>query len=97
MVLSAQDIWEEYSDAPMRKPKRSQPKVEIKGNELTAKEKQLLRLTQEPRRAEDLLLDPDLAWDAATLSAQLTMLEIRGYLRQLPGNSYQTVTTKIKA
>ena len=96
MALSAADVWEEYSDAPLKKC-GSKDRVEIKGNQLTSGEKKLLDLLKNPMRLEEILTDGSLSTDAATVGSMLTILEIRGYLRQLPGKYYQTIIKTIRA
>ena len=95
MVLSAQDVWNEYSDQPMKKARRGAARAEFKGNKLTSLEQKILQLLATPKRIDELVNEKILNIDLPTLNAQLTMLEMRGYIKQLPGQYYHTVVKKI--
>ena len=89
IVLSAESVWREYSDAPLRKPRQRQ-KGTVSGS-FSVEERKLLAQLREPRQFEELAAMPDLGMDAAALNARLTMLELRGAIRQLPGKYFQAV------
>jgi DNA processing protein len=82
MVTSAQDIWQEYlpEGTMIKKAPASQPLV------LGTEEAQIIAILTEPMHF-DVLLDK-LALPPPKLAAMLTMWEIRGLIRQLPGKYY---------
>jgi len=95
MALSPQDVLEGLQISWLE-PVHTQPQKReaAAGN---SEEAQLLHLLQTPMRVEDILNSGSLQLDAARLSAMLTILEIRGLIRQFPGKYYQTVTKHLPA
>ncbi len=93
MALSAEDIRGFY----IREPAKAVTKSRAKGTEeaLSPMDKRLLELLITPRHIDALAVavQGDLA--AGSLAASLTILEIRGLIRQLPGKYYQTVVKQI--
>lgn len=91
MALSAEDIRSAYCPDPPKPVRRQkEPKPAVSPTERTLLEKLLL-----PVQMDELALDPELGLEVADLSAILTMLEIRGLVRQLPGKYYQAVVKNI--
>ena len=94
MATSADDIWSRYTTQPMKKMHKNE-KVEIKNNNLSDQEKKIIRLIMMPQQFDELMARPELAMPASTLAATLTMLEIKGLVKQLPGKYYQTIVKNI--
>jgi DNA processing protein len=94
MALSSEDIWSHYTTLPLQPMKKSQ-KVEIKNNQISAEDRRLLNLVTMPMQFDELAAHPQLNLPASTLAATLTMLEIRGLVKQLPGKYYQAVIKNI--
>lgn len=94
MVLSAEDIWQHYNSLPLFKMP-AQEKVANKEGEIASKEQKLLELIVMPMQFDELAAHAELGIPAASLAATLTMLEIRGLVRQLPGKYYQAVAKNI--
>ncbi|MCL1976300.1 MAG: DNA-processing protein DprA [Firmicutes bacterium] len=84
LVQTAEDVWREYLDAP--KPVRTAKENE-KYPQLAAEERELLLQMSLPVHFDQLLAAS--GWPANKLAALLTMWEIRGLVRQLPGKFYQ--------
>lgn len=95
IALSAADIWGEYSDQPLRRVSAAGPGGESGG--LSRGERLLLELLQTPQQFDFLASRQELGLSTAELSARLSMLEIRGLIRQLPGKYYQAVVKNIRA
>lgn len=95
MALCAEDIRSYYIHAPARplQPGRAAGA----GPGLSALDRRLLELLITPRQIDELSACPGLELDSGALAAALTMLEIRGLVRQLPGKYYQTVVKHIIA
>jgi len=99
MALSAEDICLEYQEMPTLKPlpekkeKADKPGTMIPG--LSPTEQKLLKKLLTPVQLDELALDPDLNLEVSALTALLTMLEIRGMVKQLPGKYYQAVVKNI--
>jgi len=84
LVQTAEDVWREYLDAP--KPVLTAAEKERRP-QLAAEERDLLAQLSLPQHFDQLL---DISgWPANKLAALLTMWEIRGLVRQLPGKNYQ--------
>ena len=90
IVLSAEDIWREYLTEPK---KISQPRKQKKSDNFSPTEKKLIKEMMMPVHFDRLLTIADL--DAAKLASLLTVMEIRGLIRQLPGKYYQTIVKNI--
>lgn len=91
IALSAEDIRSAYcSDPPKTIRRRKEPKPVLSPTEQILLKKLLL-----PVQIDALALDPEIELEIAELSAILTMLEIRGLVRQLPGKYYQAVVKDI--
>ena len=84
LVQTAEDVWREYLDAP--KPVLTAEEKE-KRPQLAAEERDLLAQMSLPQHFDQLLGVS--GWPANKLAALLTMWEIRGLVRQLPGKYYQ--------
>ncbi|NLF80433.1 MAG: DNA-protecting protein DprA [Clostridia bacterium] len=94
MATSAADIWGKYTDRPLRQvPQRDQ--VSLQAGTISAEERKILQLTLTPLQFDELAAQEQLGLSAATLAATLTMLEIRGLIKQLPGKYYQAVVKNI--
>lgn len=94
-ALSAETIWREYSDAPLKRAATRSRRQAGKDSGVSAQETKLLALLQTPLQFEELAAMEELGLDTAALNAQLTMLELRGLIRQLPGRYYQTVVKRL--
>lgn len=90
IVLSAEDIWREYLAEPK---KISRPRKQNKSDNFSPMEKRLIKEMMMPVHFDRLLTVVDL--DAAKLASLLTVMEIRGLIRQLPGKYYQTIVKNI--
>ncbi len=95
MALSAEDIWEHYNTLPLQRMP-SQTRVNITNSALNDKDRQLLALLTMPMQFDQLAVHEDLQIPTSSLAATLTMLEIRGLIRQLPGKYYQAVVKNIR-
>ena len=95
MATSAADIWKRYSDKPLARSKEKSRSGQSKGL-LSDQEKEILRLMMMPRQFDELAALPDLGLSPSALAATLTMLEIRGLVKQLPGKYYQTIIKNIR-
>ena len=84
LVQTAEDVWREYLDAP--KPVLTAAEKEQRP-QLAAEERELLLQMSLPQHFDQLLALS--GWPANKLAALLTMWEIRGLVRQLPGKNYQ--------
>jgi DNA processing protein len=84
LLQTAEDVWREYLDAP--KPALS-PEEKEQRPQLAAEERELLTQMSLPQHFDQLLAIS--GWPANKLAALLTMWEIRGLVRQLPGKNYQ--------
>ena len=84
LVQTAEDVWREYLDAP--KPVLTAEEKE-KRPQLAAEERDLLGQMSLPQHFDELLAVS--GWPPNKLAALLTMWEIRGLVRQLPGKYYQ--------
>ncbi|MCL2495989.1 MAG: DNA-processing protein DprA [Clostridiales bacterium] len=84
LVQSAEDVWREYLDAP--KPILSNAEKEARP-QLAEEERELLLRMISPQHFDQLLAISN--WPPNKLAALLTMWEIRGLIRQLPGRYYQ--------
>ena len=98
MALSAEDIRQEYIKTLPISPSRGkgEPALGSSTPELSASEQSLLQKLLLPVQLDELALDPEVQMDVSQLAASLTMLEIRGLVRQLPGKYYQTVVKRIR-
>jgi DNA processing protein len=94
MATSAADIWSKYTDQPMQRVPASS-KVKLQQGAISEQERQILQLTMTPLQFDELATKAELGLSAATLAATLTMLEIRGLIKQLPGKYYQAVVKHI--
>ncbi|MBR5429927.1 MAG: DNA-processing protein DprA [Firmicutes bacterium] len=93
MMTCAEDVWRHYSDAPLvaaAPPARRGPTED-------AEDRRLLLALKEPHRADELIAAGLTQLDIAQLQSRLTLLEISGRIRQLPGKYYQTVIRSIRA
>ncbi|MDO4732148.1 MAG: DNA-processing protein DprA [Bacillota bacterium] len=98
-------LWQKEEPLPKRAlsaaaPAKEEPpqKADARGEllpGLSQTERILLRRLLTPVQLDELAMDPELADDAAHLAATLTMLEIRGLVKQLPGKYYQAVVKNI--
>ncbi len=93
MMTCAEDVWRVYSDAPLIQPAAPAPRAPAEDPE----DRRLLIALQEPKRADELIAQGLTGLDIAGLQARLTLLEISGRIRQLPGKYYQTVIRSIRA
>jgi DNA processing protein len=84
LVQTAEDVWREYLDAP--KPVLTAEEKERRP-QLAAEERDLLAQMSLSQHFDQLLAVS--GWPAHKLAALLTMWEIRGLVRQLPGKYYQ--------
>ena len=91
IMTCAEDVWSRYSQAPLLRV-RTAPAAKTEDPE----EKRLLQALREPKKADELLEAKITGLDAAALLARLSMLELRGLIRQLPGKYYQTVIKNIR-
>ncbi|MGI5891355.1 MAG: DNA-processing protein DprA [Bacillota bacterium] len=81
VVTNAQDIWQDYlPESRMIKHKKKKPVT------VSKEEKDILDMMAEPIHFDSLLDKLDLP--AQRLAAMLTMWEIRGLIKQLPGKYY---------
>ncbi len=98
MATCAEDIWRRYMDTPMKQwtsrsaERAAQPAADKKN----AGEQQLLQILQTPYQFDQLAGMSELGLTTAQLASLLTILEIKGLIRQLPGKYYQTVVKNIK-
>ena len=93
IATSAEDIWNKYTDQPMKKA-GSKSRAKLNSN-LTDQEKTIIRLIMMPQQFDELITRPELEISASSLAATLTILEIRGLVRQLPGKYYQAIVKNI--
>jgi DNA processing protein len=84
LVQTAEDVWREYLDAP--RPVLTAEEKEQRP-QLAQEERELLTQMSLPLHFDQLLTLS--GWPANKLAALLTMWEIRGLIRQLPGKNYQ--------
>ncbi|MCL1816873.1 MAG: DNA-processing protein DprA [Clostridiales bacterium] len=84
LVQTAEDVWREYLDVP--KPVLTAEEKE-KRPQLAPEERDLLMQMSLPLHFDQLLALS--GWPTNKLAALLTMWEIRGLIRQLPGKNYQ--------
>jgi DNA processing protein len=94
MATSAEDIWRRYTDKPMKKMAQK-AKVSVTHSGITDQERKILGLILMPRQFDELASSCGLGLTPAALAASLTMLEIRGLVKQLPGKYYQAVVKNI--
>lgn len=94
MALSAEDIRQEYCAGPPREVLREKDTAAVPG--LSATEQRLLKKLLLPMQMDELVLDEEIDMEVPQLAALLTMLEIRGLVKQLPGKYYQTVVKNIR-
>lgn len=98
MATCAEDIWRRYMDSPMKRWTSHSPSVNSqapamdKNNE---EEKKLLTILQTPYQFDQLVAMSELGLTTAQLASLLTILEVKGLIRQLPGKYYQTVVKNI--
>ncbi|MCR4963586.1 MAG: DNA-processing protein DprA [Firmicutes bacterium] len=92
IVLSAEDVWREYQEAEKPKPQAAEAAGEEEKT-LSVQEKELFTAMLLPLHFDRLSQISGM--DAAALASWLTIMEIRGLVRQLPGNYYQAVVKKI--
>ena len=92
MVLETEDILQEYREwlrqkrQPACRPSQETPS-------LSPEERKLLQHMLLPRHFDELLsIGP---YEAPSLAALLTILELRGLVKQLPGKYYQTVVKRL--
>ena len=93
MMTCAEDVWQNYSQAPLIRPAAPQPPARTEDPE----ERRLLLALKEPKRADELIEAGLTTLPIGDLQARLSILEIRGLIRQLPGSYYQTVIRSIRA
>lgn len=93
MMTCAEDVWQNYSQAPLVRPASPSPRPRTEDPE----ERRLLLALKEPKRADELIAQGLTALSIGELQARLSMLEIKGLIRQLPGKYYQTVIRSIRA
>lgn len=91
MMTCAEDVWANYSDAPLVRAAGPAPAPAE-----DPEDKRLLQALKEPRRADELISSGATGLDIATLQARLSRLEIMGRVKQLPGKYYQTVIRGIR-
>ena len=94
IARSAADICEEYIETPLKKLPRNKKK-DTKSIELSDIEKKLLGLLILPMQFDEIVNKTDSGFDASRLSSLLTMMEIRGLVKHLPGNNYQAIIKRI--
>ena len=92
MMTCAEDVWQNYSSAPLVRPAVQSP-----ARTEDPEERRLLLALKEPKRADELIAAGLTALNIADLQAKLSFLEIKGLIRQLPGKYYQTVIRSIRA
>lgn len=80
-VLSAKDVLEEYNVQPVKK-------VDVKN---TSEEEDVLLKLLANGEKDITFLQENSGFDIKNLNTYLTMLEIRGIIRKLPGNFYAAV------
>ena len=97
IALSPEDVWSEYFTEPLRPVKIQKQQGAQPSPQVSDTEKLLLKRLMTPMRPDDILAQQEITLSAQELSALLTMLEIRGLVKQLPGNYYQTVVKTIYA
>ena len=92
MATCADDIWKLYSDKPMRRAniRKSGGKTAGSGDE---KERAVLELLTLPMQIDEIAEKTGMT--AAQVGAELTMMEINGTVKQLPGKYYQATVKKI--
>ncbi len=93
MALSPEDIRREYIDGPRKDLSPEKAADPSPGQSPT--EERLLKKMLLPVQMDELAADPDLGLSVSELAACLTMLEIRGLVKQLPGKYYQTVVKRL--
>jgi DNA processing protein len=94
LALSAEDVWREYSPQPFC-PAAEKRNTVKKG--LSVKEQRLLHILTQPEQMDSLASRADLGISPGELGSMLILLELRGLIRKLPGNYYQTIVKRIKA
>ncbi len=92
IVLSAEDVWREYQTSAKPAPETQNAAAEEEAK-LSPQEKELFTAMLLPLHFDRLSQISGM--DAADLASWLTIMEIRGLIRQLPGNYYQAVVKKI--
>ncbi|MBQ1342645.1 MAG: DNA-processing protein DprA [Firmicutes bacterium] len=92
MMTCAEDVWQNYSPAPLVRPAAQSP-----ARTEDPEERRLLLALKEPKRADELIAQGLTELNIADLLAKLSFLEIKGLIRQLPGKYYQTVIRSIRA
>lgn len=93
MAVCAGDIWQRYTDKPMKKA-TGKTQATADGR-LSDEERKILSLIMLPKQFDELASAPGLELTPAALAAALTMLEIRGLVKQLPGKFYQSAVKHI--
>lgn len=89
LVTSAQDIWEEYISEPRLFPlEEEKPRVQV-----NPQERQILSQLVLPVHFDELCQQFQLS--PSQLASMLTMWEIKGKIKQLPGNYYQAKLQRI--
>ena len=99
MATCAEDIWKQYSSEPLLRrtsPAVPQQSRQETGNKINAQEKQLLTALTMPRQFDELAAMGELGLSASEMASMLTIMEIRGLIKQLPGKYYQAVVKNIK-
>jgi len=89
MVNTAEDIWGEY----LQEGKLPDFGQDIEEDAKTLEEKQIISLLAEPLHFDQLARKTQIL--PQKLAAILTLLEIRGIIKQLPGKYYQATIKKI--
>ncbi len=93
MATCSADIWSRYSQRPLQRAvTKKHTKVSSSTSEL---EKILLELLVNPVQFDRIAAAAEVNIEPAKLASALTMLEIKGLIRQLPGKYYQTVVKRI--
>lgn len=96
-ALCAEDIRSEYCSEPPKVVYRKKTKEQDAEAGITGPEQKLMELLQTPMRLDEIQAEEGIDMDVSQLSVTLTLMEIRGLVRQLPGNYYQTVVKTIRA
>ncbi len=86
MVLTAEDVWREYQQEAKPHPKGKPKEKKLDTDPV---ERKLLQSMMMPMHFDQLLVLS--AMEASQLASWLTVMEIRGLIRQLPGKYYQTI------
>ena len=98
MATCAEDIWRKYMDEPMRRwtshaPQKQQGQPPA--DKTSPDEKKLLAILKTPYQFDQLAGMQELGLATSQLASLLTILEIKGLIRQLPGKYYQAVIKNI--